>query len=91
MLSLEQKMDYNKGHIEEKYNLNDKFLKYLEKEDRVMIILDAYSGSKPFWTKYEKGRVVLTNDTNKDYPAKLHFLLKILLRYYMRKNMNLTL
>ena len=64
---------YNKGHIEEKYNLNDKFLKYLEKEDRVMTILDAYSGSKPFWTKYEKGRVVLTNDINKDYPAKLHF------------------
>lgn len=64
---------YNKGHIEEKYNLNDKFLKYLEKEDRVMTILDAYSGSKSFWTKYEKGRVVLTNDINKDYPAKLHF------------------
>lgn len=38
-----------------------------------MTILDAYSGSKPFWTKYEKGRVVLTNDINKDYPAKLHF------------------
>ena len=38
-----------------------------------MTILDAYSGSKPFWTKYEKRRVVLTNDINKDYPAKLHF------------------
>ena len=26
---------YNKNHIEEKYNLNDKFLKHLEKEDRI--------------------------------------------------------
>lgn len=67
---------YNKNHIEEKYNLNDKFLKYLKKDGKIGAILDAYSGRNPFWVKYDNDKEdirVLTNDINENYPAKLHF------------------
>lgn len=82
---------YNKNHIEEKYNLNDKFLKYLEKENRVKSILDAYSGCNPFWTKYKKEKIVITNDINENYPAMIHLPAKELIKEIYRRNKRVDL
>jgi len=55
---------YNKGHIEEKYKLNDLFLK----EIKPKTILDLYCGTRSFYKQYN----ATTNDINKEIDADYH-------------------
>lgn len=57
---------YNDRHIREKYRINDRFVKAIDPAS----VLDAYCGSKDFYSAYDCERV--TNDKNAEFEAGYH-------------------
>lgn len=58
---------YNKDHIDEKYRINEKFLKLLEAKT----VIDAYAGNKSYWKRFERLDVI-TNDINVNFNTNFH-------------------
>lgn len=56
--------EYNKPHVQEKYNINNKFLNEIKPKS----VLDLYAGEKNFYKNYE----VTTNDKNPSVAADYH-------------------
>ena len=72
---------YNEKHREEKYFVNEQFLKYLAP----VSLLDCYAGQKPFWNG--KIKKVITNDINTEYKTDYHTeALKLLCQEYINGN-----
>jgi hypothetical protein len=74
--------EYNEKHLQEKYELNDKFMEILKPKT----ILDAFSGKTSYYEKYQNAKIT-TNDINENNKAQYHLdYLKLLCKLYYENN-----